>query len=167
VRQHGRIEFVAERLGAKPAQQRLLIERAARDHFHVTEAARIVEDDVGTGGHPKQHVVMRGVLGPRGVKLAGRGLVVRHDDAKRARHAQVHQQHVARGEIGHEIFCTAAQARDDLPLEPGHEIGLEGKAQIGPAGLRDDDFRTLHDGLKAAADGLDFGQFRHGQAFTL
>jgi hypothetical protein len=79
----------------------------------------------------------------------------------------MHQQHVAGGEIRHEIFCTAAEPRDDLPLEPGDEIRLEGKAQIGPAGLRDDDSRTLHDGLKAAADGLDFGQFRHGQAFTL
>ena len=42
-----------------------------------------------------------------------------------------------------------------------------GKRRSVPAGLRDDDFRTLHDGLKAAADGLDFGQFGHGQAFTL
>ena len=79
----------------------------------------------------------------------------------------MHQQHVAGGEIGHEIFCTAAEPRDDLPLQPGHEIGLERKAQIRPAGLRDEDFRTLHDRLKAAADGLDFGQFGHGQAFTL
>ena len=70
-------------------------------------------------------------------------------------------------EIGHEIFCTTAEPGHDLPLQPGHKILLERKAQILASGLRDDDFRTLHDGLKAAADGLDFGQFRHGQAFTL
>ena len=45
-RQHGGIELIAERLGAEPLQQRLLVERVARDDLHVAEAARIVEDDV-------------------------------------------------------------------------------------------------------------------------
>ena len=43
-RQHGGVEFVAERLGAKAVQERLLVQRMARNDFHIAETARIVKN---------------------------------------------------------------------------------------------------------------------------
>src|SRR5215472_14355334 len=78
----------------------------------------------------------------------------------------MHQQHVARAEIGHQIFGAAAEAGDGLPGQPRDKILLKGKAQILPAGFRVHDFRPFHDGLQAASDGLDFGQFGHFRLVT-
>ena len=73
----------------------------------------------------------------------------------------MHQQHVAGGEIRHQIFGAAAEAGHGLALQPRDKVLLKGKPQILAPGFRLEDFRPLHDGLQAAADGLDFGQFGH------
>ncbi len=69
----------------------------------------------------------------------------------------MHQEHVARGQVGHQIFGAPAEAGHGLAFEPRDKIFLKRKPQIFPAGLRLDDFRPLHGRLQAAANGLDFG----------
>ena len=95
------------------------------------------------------------------MELARRGVATVFQHAKRAGHAQMHQEHVAGAKIRHQIFGAAAKAGHRLALEPGNKVFLKGKPQILPPGFRFYDFRPLHGGLQAAADGLNFGQFRH------
>src|SRR6185437_738768 len=165
-RQHGGIECVAERFRTEPVQQRFILDRAAGDHLHVAEAARIVEDHGRARGHVKHHMIMGMVLAARMMELAWRLLVVLPEDTKRARHSQMHQQHVAGGEIDHQIFGAAAESGDGLALEPCHEVLLERKPQILAPRLDLDELGTLHRRLQSAADGFDFRQFRHA-SFTL
>ncbi len=110
---------------------------------------------------------MRALVVARMMELTGRlrGLVL--DDAERAGHAEMHQQHVAGGKIGHQIFGAAAEPGHGLAFEARHKIFLEGKPQVFAAGFGFHDFCALHGGLQAAADGLDFGQFGHTWSFTL
>ena len=69
----------------------------------------------------------------------------------------MHQQHVTRGKIGHQIFGAAAEPGYDLTFEARHKIFLKGKPQIFAAGFGFDDSRAFHGALQAAADDLDFG----------
>ena len=93
--------------------------------------------------------------------IAARGFALLRD-AERARHAEMHHQHVAGGEIGEEIFCASAEAFDGLPFEPRGEILRQRPAQVAAARLDLGEARAFHDGRKPAAHGLDFGQFGHG-----
>src|SRR5580692_9355763 len=63
-RQHCGVEGVAERLGAEPGQQRLVIELCALDELHRTEAAWVVESNDRAGRHMKDHVVVGRMLRP-------------------------------------------------------------------------------------------------------
>ena len=69
----------------------------------------------------------------------------------------MHQQHVARGQIGHQVFGAAAETGHGLALQPRDKILLERKPQVLAPGLRFHDLRPLHGRLQAAADGFDFG----------
>ena len=69
----------------------------------------------------------------------------------------MHQQHVAGGEIRHQIFGAAAETGHGLALQPRDKILLERKPQILAPGFGLHDLRSLHGRLQAAADGLDFG----------
>ena len=60
-------------------------------------------------------------------------------------------------EVRHQIFGAAAEAGHGLAFQPRDKVLLKGKPQILAPGFRLDDFRPLHGGLQAAADGLDFG----------
>ena len=71
------------------------------------------------------------------------------------------KQHVAGAEIRHQVFGAAAETGHGLALQPRDKVFLKGKPQILAPGFRFEDFRPLHGGLQAAADGLNFGQFRH------
>ena len=109
---------------------------------------------------------MGAVLAARMVELAGRvaGFTFRHlafKHPERTGHAQMHQEHVAGGEIRHQIFGATAEAGDDLAFQPRDKVFLKRKPQILAPGFGFQDFRPLHGGLQAAADGLNFGQFRH------
>src|SRR6185312_3591909 len=104
-------------------------------------------------------MVMGLVLLARVVKVAGRLLLARLPDAERAGHAQMHQQHVARGEIGQEVFGPPAEPGHGLALQAGGKILLKRKSQVPAAGFGLDDLGALHHRLQAAADGLDFGPF--------
>jgi hypothetical protein len=79
----------------------------------------------------------------------------------------MHEQDVAGAEIRHEIFGAAAEPGHGLAGQPSDEVLLKGKAQVFPPGFGVQNFCTLHDGLQAAADSLDFGQFGHGEVIHL
>jgi hypothetical protein len=78
----------------------------------------------------------------------------------------MHQEHVAGAKVGHQIFGAAAEPGDGLALQSRREILLEGKAQVGAAGLGFENLRPFHNRLQAAADSLDFGQFGHAGSFS-
>jgi hypothetical protein len=59
-------------------------------------------------------MVMRAISAARMVKVARRLLILVLDDAKRARHAQMHQQDIARGKIGEQVFGAAAETGHGL-----------------------------------------------------
>ena len=139
----------------------------ARDELHHAEAARIVEVTMrAVRRHVEHDVVVRSVLRAVVVIAAGRSVAVLLRDPKRARHAEMHQQHVAGGKIGEEILGAAAEPFDRLALEPGGEILRQRPAQIAAPRLDLGEARALHDRLQAAADGLDFGQFGHALTGT-
>src|ERR1700743_2063712 len=102
-------------------------------------------------------MVMGAVLVARVVKLAGRMRLALPEHAERAGHAEMHQKHIARGKISHQIFGATAKAGHDLALEPGGKALLKGKAPTLSPCLRLDDLRAFHRRLQATADGFDFG----------
>jgi hypothetical protein len=100
-----------------------------------------------------------------GVEVAGGegGAVVGHEKA--AGHAEMHQEHLARAELGEKVLCPAGEGRHLLALQPlGESLG-EGEAEIGAAQLHPRDALADDGGGEPPADCLDFGQFRHG--FTI
>ncbi len=107
-------------------------------------------------------MVMRAISAARMVKFARLLLILILDNAKRARHAQMHQEHLARGKIRQQVFGATAETGHGLTLEPRDKILLERKPQVLAPGVRFHNLGSLHHGLQAAADGLDFGQFGHG-----
>ena len=100
---------------------------------------------------------MGAVLAPGMVKLARRFLVRVLEDAERTGHAQMHQEHVAGGEIGHQVFGAAAETGHGLAFETRDEVLLERKPQVFAPDFGLHNPRALHGRLQAAADGLDFG----------
>ena len=149
--------------GPTSLHQRMVGELGARHQQHQAEAARIVEGDARAGRHVKHDMVVRAVLGARMMEFARRPFVVLLGDPERARHAEMHHQHVAGGKVGEQIFRPPPEPGDGAALEPLDEILRQRPAQVGPARLDLDEPRALHHRLQAAADGLDFGQFGHAR----
>ena len=73
----------------------------------------------------------------------------------------MHDEHVARGQIGKEIFGAAAEAGHRLAFQPLGEILRQRPAQIAAAHFDLDEALALHGGLEPAAYGFDFRKFRH------
>ena len=94
-RQHGGVERIAERLGAETAQQRFLVEAGSRHELHKPEPARVVEGDGRARRHREHDVIVREMLGPLVMEVAGLALAAVVKDAERARHAEMHQQDFA------------------------------------------------------------------------
>ena len=107
-------------------------------------------------------MVVRRELAANMMEFAGATLVAPVHHAKRARHAEVHQQHLARGEIGEQIFRTPPESFHGRALEPLVEVLRKRKAQIRPALLDPHEPRAFHHRLQAAAHCFDFGKFGHG-----
>ena len=80
---------------------------------------------------------------------------------ERARHAQMHDQHLARGEIGEQIFGAAAKRFDARPDQPPREIRRQRPAQVLAVGLNRQEGGALHRRGKAPPDRFDLGKFRH------
>ena len=90
---------------------------AARHELHRAEAARIVEAHRRARRHVEHHMVVRQVLGAVVIIRARRrpspAVAL---DAERARHAEMHHQHVAGRQIGQQIFRAPAEPADGLAL---------------------------------------------------
>ena len=164
-REHRRIERVAERLGTERPQQRFLLQCRARHELHRAETPGVVEGDDRAVRHVEHDVVVGKMLRTRVVKPAGHSADPVPQHAERARHAEMHQQHVAGGEIGEQVFGAPAEPLDGLAFEPRLEIFRQRPAQIAAARFDFREARTFHDRRKAAAHGLDFGQFRHDRSY--
>ena len=65
-------------------------------------------------------------------------------------------------EVGEQVFRPPPEAQHAGAGQPFGQTRRKGAAQVGAAHLGAGDHMTLHHRLKAAADGLDFGQFGHG-----
>ena len=160
-RQHGRVERSVERLGPDLPHQRMLGELIGRHQQHQPEAARIVEDDAGAGRHVEHDMVVRPRLRARVVEAARRLRLALAAHAERAGHAEMHHQHVARGEFGKQIFRPPRERGDGRPFQPPGEIVGQRPAQVGPVRFDRDEARAHHRGRQAAADRLDLRQFGH------
>ena len=82
-------------------------------------------------------------------------------DTKRARHSQMHQEHLARPKLGQKVLRPASHATNHLPLEPIREIGRKVVAEV--RAPRDDtpDAGPGHGTLQAPPLIIDLGQFWH------
>ena len=96
------------------------------------------------------------------MELAGHPRRAALRDEEAPGHAEMHDQHLAGGEIGEEVFGAPAERDHLLALEARGEALGKGQAQIRTALLDLVEARADHRGLEAAADGLDFGEFGHG-----
>jgi len=74
----------------------------------------------------------------------------------------MHHQHLARGEIGEQIFRPASEAGHGLALQAFDEILRQRPAQVRPVHLDFGESRALHHWAEAPAHGFDFGKFGHG-----
>src|SRR3974390_2087218 len=157
----GGVEVPPERPRPKCVQQRLLVEIGARHELHHPEAPRIVEGNERPRRHVKLHMVMREMSWPRVIIPARRMRAALLRNVKRAGHAEVHDQHFARREIGEQIFCAPVEPLNALALQALHEIRRQRPAQIAALRLDLGEARALHDRLQSAANGLDFGQLGH------
>ena len=106
-------------------------------------------------------MIVRRELAARVMEFAGALLVAAVQHAERARHAEMHQQHLAGRQVGEQILRAPVQALDGRALEPLVEVLRKRKAQVRPALLDPHEARALHHGLQAAAHGFDFGKFGH------
>eukprot|EP01036_Dinobryon_divergens_P008382 gene8383-biopygen7448 len=93
-------------------------------------------------------------------------VAIRCVDKETTAHAQMHDQRLAGGEIGHEILGPARKRQDRLADEPLDKAIGKRKAQVRPPLLDLFEPRPNHGRFQPAAHGLDFGQFRHGGSFN-
>jgi len=84
---------------------------ARRDKFHKPETARIVESNTRAAAHLEDDMVMFGI-GIVGVGEAA-GLII-PINREAPRHAQMHEQAVASGQLRLQEFGTAGEARRDV-----------------------------------------------------
>ncbi len=108
----------------------------------------------------KHDVVVRDVLVAL-TMIAAEPTVFFLEDMKRAGHAEMHDQHIARRQIGEQVFGAPADAGDGLARKPARKILRQRPAQIAAPDLDLDEALAFHGRLEASAHGLDFGKFRH------
>ena len=147
--------WLAERLRAELAQMRR--GHLVGEQIHEAEAAWVVVGDRGAVREMEDDMIVRRVLRARMMECARR----RRVDAKRSRHAQVHDEHARVVEIRDEIFRPSRQGFHPPPFETAREILRKGKAEIGAALLDADETPAAHGWFEAPAHGFDFGQLRH------
>ena len=107
-------------------------------------------------------MIVRRELAALVMEVARRRGIALVQHVERARHAEMHQQHLAGGDVGQQIFGAPPDPADGLALQPVGEILREREAQVRPARLDPHETRAFHHGLQAAAHGFDFGKLGHG-----
>src|SRR5262249_44111846 len=80
---------------------------------------------------------------------------------ERARHAEMHDQHLAGRELGEQIFGAPAKLLDGRPDEAPPEIVRQRPAQVLAVGPDREERSVHHRGRQAPPHGFDLGQFRH------
>ena len=81
-------------------------------------------------------------------------------DAERSRHAEVHDQDIARRELGQQILSTAAKRLHRLALEARGKFPRQSNSQIRTAHQNPLEARPFHDRLQRAAHRFDFRELR-------
>src|SRR5450631_89156 len=83
-----------------------------RNQLHEAEAAGIVVNDAGAGREVEGDVIMRGIFWPVAKHRRAMPRLARLFDAKRTRHAKMHDKEIRAVEIGDEIFRPAPEPVD-------------------------------------------------------
>src|SRR5262245_61205351 len=112
-------------------------------------------------------MVVSEMFGALVVKAARRVGAAVLENPERPRHAEMHQQDLARGEVGQQIFGPASEPLDGFALEPPDEILRQWPAQVTPARQHMLTTRAFKRRLQAAPDGLHFRQFGHALTFSV
>ena len=163
-RQHRRVERVAERLGPERTQQRLLVELGARQRASSMPKRRGSLNEIARARrHVEHHVIVR--------ERAASG----RDNSRRA---CVSPPPCATRNEPDMPRCISSTSPDErsasrylarrpspstvLPSSRATKSFGSGQRRSPRCGLDLGEARALHDRLQPAADGLDFGQFRHG-----
>ena len=97
----------------------------------------------------KHHVVVGDVLGALVIIGARRVLALTLENMERARHAEMHHQHVAGRQIGEQIFGPPAHAGHGCAFEALGEILRQRPAQVAAMHLDLGEARALHRRLAA------------------
>ena len=83
-------------------------------------------------------------------------------EGEAAGHAKVAAPGLSGRQRHQQVFGAAVDALDDGPLEPLDKAVGKGKAQVGAVLAHAGQARAGQYRLKAAPDGFDLGEFRHG-----
>ena len=151
------VKRIAQGLRPEVAQEPMRVPPGGRHQVHRPEPARIVEGDARAVVEIQHDMVM---LFRRRMGVVERaGCIARNQDA--ARHAQMDQKRLIRGQIGKDVFRPPRQPQDPRARQPpGHAFGQR-KAQVGAPDVGCHDHPPLDHGHQAAAHGFHFGQFGH------
>ena len=109
----------------------------------------------------KDNVIVGRVPRPFVVIAAERVFAAAAKNVQRARHAKVHDEHVAGLKIDEKIFRPPADGGHVLAFEPPREILWQRPTQIAAVHLDLGVTRAFHHWLETAAHRLDFGKFWH------
>ena len=145
------VEFRRQRLRSQAAEHRVLLPFDWGQHVHEAKAARIVEEHTRARVEIEDDVIMPIHWQPHCSPPL---------DAKRARHAKMHQERLSGGQLHQEVLGAPGERSDSLAAQPAAKPRRERDPQIGtPHG----DIRyagTTQNGMQLAADGFYFGQLR-------
>ena len=137
---------------------------AWRHEIHEAESSRIVERDDRAGRHVEDHVIV--TAGARPDSHLRMPIVPGVEgDAKGARHAEVHQQRLARGQRGEQVLRPPGQRQDRPAAEPRNELRGERDAQVGTTDDDSIEARAAHDRFELTSNRLDFRKLRQGPSF--
>ncbi len=149
--QSGAVKSRINRFRTQFGQHRMHGQLGVRRQIHEAEAPRVVEPDGEAAGRLEDDMVVR--LFRR--RLAGK-------NAKPPRHAEVRDQHGIVLELDQEELGAAADPLHLAPSQPLAKAVRERKPQVRTAQYDTLQAAPLEGRRQTAADGFDFGQFRHG-----
>lgn len=159
-RQGARVERPRQRLETHPGERRVTRYTGGRHEVHHPEPPGIVEGHRHSRRHREDDVIVTGLELLLTITRSAPQLPCRLD-AEPSGHAQVHDQGLARGQIGEQIFPAARERAHGLTAKPAHEVGGKGLTQILPVEDHAIEARTSQRRFQCPPDTLDFWQFGH------
>jgi hypothetical protein len=106
-------------------------------------------------------MIMRGIFWPGAKQWRAMREALGLLNAKRSRHAEMHDEELRAVEIGDEIFGAAPEPFNAAVGEALSETFRKRKPQIRPPQVDSGKPLSDHGRFEPAADRFDFGQFRH------